>query len=492
MSPDASEARPEPARALPPDGADAPAAPRPRVPLLAAGGWLREGLRAGFFLRPRVAHGQPSPAQLVFVFMLLSALQLGLARFEVAGDAVFDLRGWLAPQWATGLLLLLAWGILPRADRADAPGPAGAAAWMTLWMAAAFPANLVSQLLAIAQSRERLPPSLSENMVAAWGLFLLLLAWMAAVGVRLAAGFGVRPLRLAALGAGLVVIIGFAGWQFPDRPWHVDYSRAGAPQRPRLELTQEAFETQQAVWRNAIAAIAPRRPGVADVYGLVFAPYGAEDVFLRESAMVARLLEQRFDAAGRVLQLVNNPATNASRPWATPLNLRRAIEALAGRMDREHDLLVLYLTSHGASNFQLAATHGPLQVDSITPAQLRKLLDDAGIRNRVIAISACFSGGWIAPLAGPTTLVMTAADATHTSYGCGSRSELTFFGRAVFDEQLRKTHSFEDAFASAVPVIRQREVEGHKPDGFSNPQISVGAQIRPLLQSLAQRLDGAR
>lgn len=476
---------------------DEPAPPppsAPRVPLLAVGGWLREGLRAGFLLRPRLHAGQPRPVELLFVVMLLAALQLALARFEVAGDAVFDLHGWLAPQWATGLLLLLAWWVLPRADTADsvdAPGPAGVAAWMMLWMAAVFPANMVSQLLAIAQSRERLPQLLSENMVAAWGLYLLLLAWMVAVGVRLAARFRVRPLLQVALGAGLVAIVGFSGWQFQDRPWHIDYSKVDSPKRPRLDLTQEAFETQQAVWRSAIDAIAPQRAGVQDVYGLVFAPYGDEDVFLRESSMVAKVLEERFDAAGRVLQLVNNPATNASLPWATPLNLRRAIEALAGKMDREHDLLVVYLTSHGASNFQLAASHRPLQVDSITPDQLRKLLDDAGIRNRVIAISACFSGGWVAPLAGPTTLVMTAADPTHTSYGCGSRSELTFFGRAVFDEELRKTHSFEDAFAAAVPVIRQREVEGHKPDGFSNPQISVGAQIRPLLQSLAQRLDGA-
>ena len=69
---------------------------------------------------------------------------------------------------------------------------------------------------------------------------------------------------------------------------------------------------------------------------------------------------------------------------------------------------------------------------------------------------------------------MTAADAQHTSYGCGKRSKLTFFGRALFDEQLRTTHSFEQAFAAAVPVIRQREIEAGKDDGFSNPQISVG------------------
>jgi hypothetical protein len=113
------------------------------------------------------------------------------------------------------------------------------------------------------------------------------------------------------------------------------------------------------------------------------------------------------------------------------------------------------------------------------------MLDEAGIRNRVIAVSACYSGGWIEPLRNEDTLVMTAADADHTSYGCGSRSDLTYFGRAVFDEQLRKTKSFEDAFRAAVPVIRQREIEAKKDDGFSNPQIFVGREIHALLDELA-------
>jgi hypothetical protein len=66
--------------------------------------------------------------------------------------------------------------------------------------------------------------------------------------------------------------------------------------------------------------------------------------------------------------------------------------------------------------------------------------------------------------------------------------QLTFFGRAVFDEQLRKTHSFEQAFAAAVPVIKQREIDAGKDDGFSNPQIAVGEQDRPVLKALEERL----
>jgi hypothetical protein len=119
---------------------------------------------------------------------------------------------------------------------------------------------------------------------------------------------------------------------------------------------------------------------------------------------------------------------------------------------------------------------------------LREMLDRAGVRQRVIAVSACYSGGWIEPLADEHTLVMTAASAERTSYGCGRKSELTFFGRAVFDEELRKTHSFEQAFAAARPVIDEREKQAGKKDGYSDPQIRVGKEIQPVLRMLEQRL----
>ena len=128
-------------------------------------------------------------------------------------------------------------------------------------------------------------------------------------------------------------------------------------------------------------------------------------------------------------------------------------------------------------------------MEALTPQVLKQILDKAGVRNRVIAISACYAGGWADVLATEDSLIMTAADATHTSYGCGRLSELTFFGRAVFDEQLRKTHSFEQAFNRAVPLIKQREIDADKKDGFSNPQIRIGSQIRPLLKALEQRLE---
>lgn len=448
-------------------------------PTISFPAWLHEGLRASFMLRPHVVAERPRPQHLLGLLLLLAALEIGLGRFEVSGPAVFDLRGWLAPWWATGAAVLLAWCALAASG--------GVSAWLALWIGALLPPTAVSLALGIAQERQALPAWLEPGGWEAWALYLGFWLWTVAAALRLARHFGASRRGVTALAAGLVLLLGVTAWNFPDRPWQADLSQVSSEQ-PRLILSQQVIEAQQAAWDKAAEGLAAERPGVTDVYGLVFAPYAEEDVFLRESTMVARLLAERFDAQGRVLHLANHATTAESLPWATPLNLRRAVDALARRMDPENDLLVIYLTSHGANDFQLAAANPPLAVDSISPGELREALDAAGIRHRVIAVSACYSGGWVGPLGSDTTLVMTAADANSTSYGCGRLSELTFFGRAVFDEQLRKTHSFEKAFADAVPLIRQREEEAGKPDGFSNPQISMGEKIRPLLAGLERRL----
>jgi hypothetical protein len=466
--------------------AEASAAPQsPLPPRLGLWRWIAEGLRASIMLAPRTA-GSPSPWQLIVIVLIPSLLMLGLERLQIAGPASFDAATELNTYWAFAITLWVGWLTLSR-GRATAT----LSGWFALATWAAVPWSLLMGCMSLAYFRGWLPAALSTPS-AFWTVYGGLLGIAFVAGVRLMARYVPRQAWLTLFMPGMLAITALGIWdgmQEQERVWQPDTSAAAAaPERPRLHLTQEIFEAQQAVWQRAIDGIAPRHGSEAQVYGLVFAPYASEDVFLRESAMVASLLEERFDARGRVLRLINHATTPQELPWATPLNLRRAVQAMAERMDREQDVLVIYMTSHGANDFRLASFHGPLTVPWLTPKELREALDAAGIRHRVIAISACYSGGWIEPLATEHSLVMTAADAQHTSYGCGHRSELTFFGRAVFDEALRKTHSFEAAFAEAVQVIKQREIEAGKEDGFSNPQIHVGAGIRPVLDQLSQRL----
>jgi hypothetical protein len=460
--------------------------------------WMLEGLRAGIFLKPRVAARVPTPLQILLMTVLVLGLELALSRLEVPGPAHLDLQAWLSGWWTAGVFLGLAWWALPVPGTAPDAGPdeaagerlMGVAACFVLWLLSSLPATAVYQGVIAALAQGWLKGAVFSSPWIYWSFYGLFIAWGVGTAVVLVWRFAGWSWRTAVFALVLLASTGLMAWQFQARTWQEDYAaRDAAAERPRLQLSQQTFEAQQALWEKTMAAIAHQRPGVTDVYALVFAPYAAEDVFLRESTLVSRVLAERFDAEGRVVHLVNHVSTTQTHPWATALNLERAIDAIAQRMDRDKDVLVVYMTSHGASDFKLAASHWPLQVPPVTPGELREALDKAGVRNRVIAISACYSGGWVDALAGDTTLVMTAADATHTSYGCGRRSELTFFGRAMFDEQLRKTHSFEQAFARAVPLIRQREIDAGKDDGFSNPQIRVGAGIGPVLRALEKRLD---
>ncbi|HEY0954392.1 MAG TPA: C13 family peptidase, partial [Roseateles sp.] len=317
-----------------------------------------------------------------------------------------------------------------------------------------------------------------------WLVLLLPLAWAGlALWVLLWRVAGTRLARLAVVGLTPVPLL-LHGWLAPPLFWWSE-----PPPDPDayagLPLSEHILDTQARLIRDALAAVQPPQPGRVNVYALTYAPYAAENVFMRESAVVARTLGERFGAGGRTVDLVANPATVTTLPWATPRNLHRAIAHAAAVMDRERDLLFLHLTSHGGADGRLAADTSPLHSEPMTPGLLKRWLDEAGVRWRVISVSACYSGSWIEPLAGDGTLVMTAADADHTSYGCGRRSELTFFGRAMYEEELRKTWSFTEAHAAARRLIEVRERQAGKSDGYSNPQIREGAGVRAVLQRLA-------
>jgi hypothetical protein len=81
---------------------------------------------------------------------------------------------------------------------------------------------------------------------------------------------------------------------------------------------------------------------------------------------------------------------------------------------------------------------------------------------------------------------MTAADARRQSFGCGAESDFTYFGKALFDEELRRTWSFAEAFERARAAIAQRERAGkYEP---SNPQMHVGGAMAAKLRAVESRL----
>jgi Peptidase C13 family len=249
---------------------------------------------------------------------------------------------------------------------------------------------------------------------------------------------------------------------------------------------EESFHAQPALFKDALDGLAQERPGITDLYFVGFAAYANEDVFMKELRVIEPLFKQRFDTQDRSIVLINNPQTAMTTPVATRTNLAMAFHRLAKNMNVEEDIAFLYFTSHGSKQHELSVNFWPLKLNQITPASLKKIFDDAGIKWRVIVVSACYSGGYIEPLKDEHTLIMTASDATHTSFGCSNESDFTYFGKAMFDEELRKTYSFTEAFDKAKASILARE----KADNFepSNPQIFIGEKIAGKLKKLEMRL----
>lgn len=240
-------------------------------------------------------------------------------------------------------------------------------------------------------------------------------------------------------------------------------------------------DTLQARDHALIEAAATAMPASADaapaLYVIGVAGDASEDVFRNEVRFLVERVSPRLGAGARALALVNHADALQSpgTPLATRANLRHALAAVGERMRREHDVLLLYLTMHGTPEHELWLQLPGGGQDVITPEALRDALDASGIVHRVVVVSACFSGGFIPALRAPDTLILTAARADRSSFGCGSESTITFFGHAWLLDGLNADRDFAGAWRLAAHAIKQRErTLGH---ARSMPQIAAGARI---------------
>ena len=252
--------------------------------------------------------------------------------------------------------------------------------------------------------------------------------------------------------------------------------------------TPSLREREHAQVQAAIERLAPQRPGQPDLYAVGFGGDNTEDVFRNETRYFETLMAQRFGAKDRVITLINHAdsLTTAPRPLATIENLRATLRGVAAKMDPDQDVLLLFMTMHGTPDHFLYVQMAPAYEDLIDPQELRKALDDAGIRNRVLVISACYSGGFIPELKSDDTLIVTAAHRNRPSFGCGSDSAATFFGRAYLVNALNDTTDFVAAFnAAKTQIAGWEKVDGFKP---SKPQIDIGRNILPKLQAWRAQL----
>ena len=314
------------------------------------------------------------------------------------------------------------------------------------------------------------------HYLAIWCAFLV---WEVLVFARvLVRTVRVRPRAAAAYTAlyGLAVYATLT--LLPHNSLFVEPWEPTATAMPDIEAT---YYAQPNLLGQSLYELSPQRPGIVDLYFIGFAAYARQDVFQREIEQARLIFEQRFDATGRAVSLINNPRTLQTVPMANRHNLERSVAGIAERIDKSEDIVVLFLSSHGDDDATISVDLGGFGLNDLSAGDIREILDEYGIEWRVIIVSACYSGSFIEQLAGPRTLVLTAAAADRSSFGCAHENDWTYFGEALFAYALKRSPSLVGAFELAVERITKREAEEGKT--ASLPQISLGAEMADYLRA---------
>ncbi|MEO6919406.1 MAG: C13 family peptidase [Collimonas sp.] len=251
---------------------------------------------------------------------------------------------------------------------------------------------------------------------------------------------------------------------------------------------ETALYNQRPLLDKTLAAVAPHAPGKINLYLLAVAGDGSQEVFHRETDFVRKQFDHDFGTQGRSMALVNSRNTVAEQPMATVTSIRESLNAIAAKMDKENDILFLYLTSHGSQNHELSLAQNGMSLRNLEATELGKLLSESGIRWKVIVVSACYAGGFIDPLKDDRTMVIAAARSDRTSFGCADDNDFTYFGKAFFQKSLPGSASFDEAFDKAKTLVATWENDDIKAAGkdgkvlHSEPQIYHTALIDQYLK----------
>jgi len=304
-------------------------------------------------------------------------------------------------------------------------------------------------------------------------------AWLIALRAAVVCGGWRRPqVYVGAAAVSVMTAVAFFAlpraevWQPPP-----------AEEEPAGALVDErVFHLQGQLIERDLAAIARGRQGVTELYFVGFAPDASHDVFLREMRFVRRLFDERFGTATRSIALASSHTALDELPIASATNLARALARVGEAMNVDEDVLFLFLTAHGDEEHRLSASQPPLQLAPLTPTALARMLQDAGVKWRVIVVSACYAGGFIEPLRDANSIVIAAAASDRASFGCEVDRDFTYFGEAYFRDALAQARSFTAAFELAKEIVAKKEAaENLAP---SLPQMWVGPAIAERLKNL--------
>ena len=433
---------------------------------------LGSGVRLALFLPVQAERIHATGLMLVALFATTVLLHFIRDFAAVGAGGTLMLFGLTGVLFYVPILLAAAVAIAWMAGR-----PHEALRLATAFAALSLPIITVelSALLFAVQSLTKLAPSSRV----AWILWQWAVPGWLALASAVAAFRLVGPMRgragAAALAVSLVVALSLALIYRERTLWAKPYDENAmdAQRQFMAAATEDAIYQQPRLLARTLDAIEPGREGRIDLYYVGMGGYARQDVFMREVKAVEKMMQEQFGAGGRTASLLNNPKTVMEMPIASATSLKTVLRRMGEVMNRNEDILFLFMTSHGGKDHRFTLEFWPLTFNDLTPEVVRSALDDAGIQWRVIVVSACYAGGFINALRDERSIVVAAAGPDRKSFGCSNEAEWTYFGKAFFDESLRAEPRITAAFESARAAVAAREKK-ERVEEQSDPQMHAG------------------
>jgi hypothetical protein len=262
------------------------------------------------------------------------------------------------------------------------------------------------------------------------------------------------------VGWALVVALLPAGCALPTEPPRAAESRALAQQQHQQATQQAARLSGPRLWFAGFAMNATSKAFEGDL----------------------QLVASRLDGlGGPVLRYAfSNPPGGGPlrRPQATGRTLAEALAQIGSQL-REGDVVVVLVSTHGTDRL-LSVNLGGRELAPVGADQLAQALAPLRDTPTVVLLSACYSGSLLPALQRDNRIVLTAAAADRSSWGCAFESRNTFFIEELMGPGFDTSRSLVQLMEQAKSRIAQREAALKlRP---SQPQLWVGDRVRGLAE----------
>jgi hypothetical protein len=142
------------------------------------------------------------------------------------------------------------------------------------------------------------------------------------------------------------------------------------------------------------------------------------------------------------------------------------------------DVVIVFLTTHGTEGLLALKPSANEQATGVSADALRDFLKPAQNDQQIIILQACYSGSLIKGLKHPNRIIMTAAAADRTSFGCNPDSNNTWFTKAMIAALPTATNWSEVFEGTKSKVLAYESQQGIKISAQSNPQYYVGRNMK--------------